>query len=122
MCDNYRIVDYSVQLNDVIQLIDRETSRKDTLNDEVEKTDLFNTKTDTNNISDIKNKNVREISCTSKYYKKGDRIDFIHNEHGSWYEGIIVDIVKIIAEDQNINSSISEAPEMDLFFKVKMDM
>lgn len=121
MSDDYRIVDYSIQLNDVVQLIDRKTFSKDLSNNTICVENHHYEVTTKTEVSEFRNDEEKgiEIPCISKYYKKGDYIDFIHNEHGSWYEGIIVDIVKKINKYSSTDSDIQEE---DILFKVKMEM
>lgn len=133
MSDEYRILDYDIQLNDVVQLVDRKAfrnelpdnkSRKsDEVADEVAVTNLFDTSAvnPDNKEFGITNKaeDVVEVPCKSKYYNKGDYIDFMDNEYGSWLEGIIVDIIRKIKGKKSIDC---ESPDEDIFFKVKMDM
>lgn len=128
MNDDYRIVDYGIQLNDVVQLIDRKTFRNDlsdtksTKSDQIITTNNQSTSSganaDKHNLGNNKEDEV-EGSCKSKYYKKGDRIDFMDKEYGSWLEGIVVDTVRKIKEKGTADNEIEEE---DIIFKVKMDM
>lgn len=122
-------MDYDIQLNDVVQLVERKTirsdlpDRKSTKSDEVAATNRAETSdvNPNNNEFGITNKaeDVVEVPCKSKYYKKGDYIDFMDNEYGSWLEGIVVDIIRKIKAK---NCTDCESQDEDIFFKVKMDM
>lgn len=124
MNDKYRIIDYGVRLNDVVQLIERKAFIDDDNSKfhENEKYDTIDTKIEEKISMDNKEEEEegKEVICKSKYYREGDLIDFIHDEYGSWYEGIIVNIVT----KTNVEKAkeIADVPEEKIVFKVKMDM
>lgn len=85
--DGYKLFDYNVNLNDVIQLM-----IKQNVNDRKE-----NEATETIVENNIDERKEVEETCTdtaSLYYTVGDRIDCLDREYGAWFEAIILRIFK----------------------------
>ncbi|XP_032673029.1 E3 ubiquitin-protein ligase UHRF1-like [Odontomachus brunneus] len=92
--NGYKLHDYNVNLNDVIQLM-----VKIKLNNiENEATSSNNDNIEEKNINkNIKKKEVEDIELTeaeSLYYKIGDAVDCIDQTYGAWFEAIIRNIFK----------------------------
>lgn len=125
-------MDYKIKLNDIVQLIDREFVGEtgNSTKSIKEYKQIGSVKCGKPNDSKAlefqrsvtafdEQKEIEE-PCKSRYYKIGDSIDYLHNEHGSWYEGVIKAIVRVKRTHTEV--SIDEMNEENLRFKIKMDM
>lgn len=103
MDDDYKIIDYSIQLNDVIQLMIRSavlsTNNDATpfINDVVRST-CNNDNEDPENQEDME----KIVKVGSKYYHVGEKVDIQEPLYGSWFEFIITDI---IAKRKHVDSN-----------------
>ncbi|XP_069677651.1 E3 ubiquitin-protein ligase UHRF1-like [Periplaneta americana] len=111
--DGYRLFDYDIRLNDVIQLMIKPDVDNTTSALEVAEPKPSGSKTGRPGI-----RNVRKHQCSSKYYKIGDLVD-ARGLDGAWFEGKIVGIVS--REEKNITSDtitedigVSERPSSNL--------
>ncbi|XP_015183118.1 PREDICTED: E3 ubiquitin-protein ligase UHRF1-like isoform X2 [Polistes dominula] len=92
--NGYKLYDYSVNLNDVIQLMVK--MKQDNADN---KNNKDNNKK--NNNKGIKENNEGEVTedvnleeTESLYYKTGDAVDCLDQQHGAWFEAIIKKIFK----------------------------
>ncbi|CAK9801260.1 E3 ubiquitin-protein ligase UHRF1 [Anthophora plagiata] len=92
--NGYKLYDYNVNLNDVIQLM----VRVQTDNVENKATSSSSVTTDSSNFeqdyTDNSNKGEILIEGESSYYKIGDAVDCLDQTYGAWFEGIILKIFK----------------------------
>lgn len=58
-----------------------------------------------------------ESACESKLYSAGDCIDYMDPETGSWFEGLILDIVN--KEGATVNNGVVNC--QDLIFKIQTE-
>ncbi|XP_069692725.1 E3 ubiquitin-protein ligase UHRF1-like [Periplaneta americana] len=116
--DGYRIFDYDIRLNDVIQLM---------IKSDIDTTSALElavsscSKTVTPGI-----RNVTKQQCFSKYYKVGDLVD-VRDLYGAWLEGKIVGIA--LREERNKTSDditedigVSGGPSSNLKDSVPVDV
>lgn len=105
MVNDHKVIDYDIQLNDVIQLMTKVLPTDSHY--EVDKSEEDNIQLDP--------KTLKEVDTFSKYYKLGDLIDVRLLDTGAWCEA---KIIKIFKQDQpKIEVTVEE--ESDLFFRVK---
>ncbi|CAK9833449.1 E3 ubiquitin-protein ligase UHRF1 [Anthophora retusa] len=92
--NGYKLYDYNVNLNDVIQLM----VRVQTDNVENKATSSSSVTTDSSNFeqdyTDNSNEGETLIEGESLYYKIGDAVDCLDQTYGAWFEGIILKIFK----------------------------
>ncbi|KAF5294856.1 hypothetical protein FQA39_LY00340 [Lamprigera yunnana] len=126
------VIDYDVKLNDVIQLMikaDNTETKKSTDDSDKENEPESSAPTrstpvdwgpstsigvcvDESSTSDvIELSSTSDLSeVTSKYYKQGDRIDFLDMSYGAWFEGIILNIfkskIKMLNQKTGTNSEV----------------
>ncbi|OAD54927.1 E3 ubiquitin-protein ligase UHRF1 [Eufriesea mexicana] len=91
----YKLYDYNVNLNDVIQLM-----VKIEINDIENKATSSSSITTSNSnskqeIIDNFNKEEKLVEAESLYYKVGDAIDCLDQTYGAWFEAIILKIFKM---------------------------
>ncbi|CAH0547983.1 unnamed protein product [Brassicogethes aeneus] len=98
LIDDHKVMDYDIQLNDVIQLMIRKP-REPSEEPEKEK----------NNEKTKDKENL--VECESLYYKKGDFVDVIHDGNGAWYESVIEEVLM----------KESDETEKEFVYKVKGD-
>lgn len=89
--DGYRMFDYDIRLNDVVQLMIKPDS--EILASPSKVSTAAATVDELNECASAKCELKRE-ECSSKYYKLGDLVDVRHMSYGAWFEGRIVGIVK----------------------------
>lgn len=94
MENGYKLYDYNVNLNDVIQLM-----VKVQINDIENKATSSNSVTISNSnyekeIIDNSNKEEELVEAESLYYKVGDAVDCLDQTYGAWFEAIILKIFK----------------------------
>ncbi|NP_001229385.1 E3 ubiquitin-protein ligase UHRF1 [Apis mellifera] len=92
--NGYKLYDYNVNLNDVIQLM-----VKVQINDIENKATSSNSVTTSNSnyekeIIDNSNKEEELVEAESLYYKVGDAVDCLDQTYGAWFEAIILKIFK----------------------------
>lgn len=90
--DEYKMFDYDIRLNDVVQLMVKPDP-------EILSLPSTTTAKTPDHVADkcsgdrILNK-TEKLSCSSKYYKVGDLVDVRKISNGAWFEGRIVGIVE----------------------------
>lgn len=94
MENSYKLYDYNINLNDVIQLIvnaKREGSpeEKATSSDNVKKKDIKKTKIEEESVDE-----EELLEAQSLFYKIGDAVDGREEVHGAWFEAIVHKIVR----------------------------
>ncbi|XP_022182071.1 E3 ubiquitin-protein ligase UHRF1-like, partial [Myzus persicae] len=95
--NQYSLFDYSININDVIQLTimsETDSIQKSTLKvpENLKDKSILSCASDTN--STTKEDNLEDISEESKYFKLGDYVDIRDFEYSVWYMGKIVKIKK----------------------------
>ncbi|XP_025191295.1 E3 ubiquitin-protein ligase UHRF1-like [Melanaphis sacchari] len=124
--NQYNLFDYSININDVIQLITMTTvaetnfTKKSVL--EVSKnlkdeTCIQSCSTDFSSVT--KEDNIDDISEESKYFKIGDYVDLRDYEYGVWYMGKIVKIKKDITVKNEQTSSDNQEEYDGLIYFVE---
>lgn len=91
--DEYKMFDYDIKLNDVIQVMvkpDPETLSLPSTTTAETAGLMTADKSSGGGVQESKEK----LSCSSKYYKVGDLVDVRKISSGAWFEGKIVGIVK----------------------------
>ncbi|XP_014286176.1 E3 ubiquitin-protein ligase UHRF1 [Halyomorpha halys] len=111
--DDYKIFDYNINVNDVVQLMIKPDLPE--LNKDAEKeTDCSDSKPEKNEVNNSKKLKEEEFPTESKYFKIGDYVDAKDLCYGAWFEGKIVGIFK------DINKLETDPTEEDdcLIYKV----
>lgn len=91
--NGYKLYDYNINLNDVIQLMMR-------VNDDVEikatsSSSAITTSSDSEKgVTDNSHEDEMLIETESLYYKLGDAVDCLDQTYGAWFEAIILKIYK----------------------------
>ncbi|KAF5308962.1 hypothetical protein FQR65_LT00044 [Abscondita terminalis] len=117
--DDYRVMDYNIQLNDVIQLMIAEVKEPEERDDDLDKENEHSgpsTSSSETILDTIKSNGVEEERTISRFYEVGDAIDFVDLTYGAWFEGHILDIFKVKKKDTDKKNK-----EPDIIFRVKMD-
>lgn len=89
--DGYRLFDYDIKLNDVVQLMIRSDSETPVSPTKVSA--AVATVDESNECGSAKCE-LKQEECVSKYYRVGDLVDARNVLNGAWFEGRIVRIVK----------------------------
>ncbi|XP_011151533.1 E3 ubiquitin-protein ligase UHRF1 isoform X2 [Harpegnathos saltator] len=93
--NGYKLYDYNVNLNDVIQLMVRLECRNDVENKATSSNNYSVNNSDLNkSIEDKEVEDIELIEAESLYYKIGDAVDCLDQIHGAWFEAIIKKIFK----------------------------
>uniref|UniRef100_A0A1Y1MRM4 RING-type E3 ubiquitin transferase n=1 Tax=Photinus pyralis TaxID=7054 RepID=A0A1Y1MRM4_PHOPY len=127
--DDCSVMDYNIQLNDVIQIMELNSplipntpsdenshdddSDKENRSSKPEQTNKSPAKSASDVLSEVVDNSPPE-SAESKYYRVGDAIDFLLEEYGAWFEGEICEILKAESMDPSDKNL-----EPDIVFKVK---
>ncbi|KAL2740738.1 E3 ubiquitin-protein ligase UHRF1 [Vespula squamosa] len=97
--NGYKLYDYSINLNDVIQLMVKvKLDNIDNKDKDKEDNENSNNKNNSNKVKEntevevIEEPNLEEAE--SLYYKTGDAVDCLDQVHGAWFEAIIKKIFK----------------------------
>ncbi|KOC67234.1 E3 ubiquitin-protein ligase UHRF1 [Habropoda laboriosa] len=92
--NGYKLYDYNVNLNDVIQLMVR--VQADDVENNATSSSNFTTNSSNSEKDSIDNSNEEEelIEAESLYYKIGDAVDCLDQTYGAWFEAIILKIFK----------------------------
>lgn len=103
LVDEHCLMEYEVQLNDVIQLMIR-PKEAEIQKEKVEENDVQENTIDNNaqKQKDVE-KEEKYLKADSKFFKVGDLVD-MRDDHGAWFEGEIVDI--LIKECESIIDNI----------------
>ncbi|XP_076763687.1 ubiquitin-like with PHD and ring finger domains 1 [Xylocopa sonorina] len=92
--NGYKLYDYNVNLNDVIQLMVRiqvdDAENKATSSSRVSTTSSNSKQEVTDNFSEEE----QLVEAESLYYKVGDAVDCLDQTYGAWFEAIILKILK----------------------------
>ncbi|KAG5881112.1 hypothetical protein JTB14_024357 [Gonioctena quinquepunctata] len=107
LIDDHKVMDYDIQLNDVIQLLVKCAKPATEYCEESETVEQEKADKNSN-----KNTNAELVDAKSKYYKVGDLIDVLLVDNGAWYEAFIYKIFKK-------GSIEEESDENDLIFRVR---
>lgn len=103
--DEYRILDYDIQLNDVIQLMVSLNKQADNVTNEKADDSVASS-------SGVPLDDDELVDCVSTFYKIDDPIDVRHDEDGSWVEYVITSIkAKRIEVSRN-----EQVPEENIVF------
>ncbi|GFG31103.1 hypothetical protein Cfor_04602 [Coptotermes formosanus] len=89
--DGYRMFDYDIRLNDVVQLMIKPDSE---IPASPSKVSAAVATVDEHNECGSAKCELKQEECSSKYYKVGDLVDVRNVSYGAWFEGRIVGIVK----------------------------
>ncbi|XP_074029660.1 E3 ubiquitin-protein ligase UHRF1 [Leptinotarsa decemlineata] len=103
LIDDHKVMDYDIQLNDVVQLITK-----------VAKSGTDSCEKDNTSVQNKADKNVTFVNAESKFYKVGDLIDVLLVDNGAWYEAFVYKILKKDSCQHN-----EEPNEEDLVFRVR---
>lgn len=87
--DGYKLFDYNVILNDVIQLMVKADAVE--LSDEKSSTGSYSENEKTDDKVELEED---VVDAESRYYKVGDSIDSMDLIYGAWFEATIVQIIK----------------------------
>ncbi|KAK4872140.1 hypothetical protein RN001_016264 [Aquatica leii] len=139
--DDHRVMDYNIQLNDVIQLmvkqdeIVKELETTEEL-EPVKECDSDKENGPNNDVSEVATSTAQSVPTTStttdthlkeinglkegraisRFYTVGDAVDFMDLTYGAWFEGHVLGIFKVKTSDTNKKNK-----EPDIIFTVKMD-
>ncbi|XP_054008845.1 E3 ubiquitin-protein ligase UHRF1-like [Hylaeus anthracinus] len=99
--NGYKLHDYNINLNDVIQLMMRvnvddakiKATSSSTTSSTTTSSTITNSKSETDNI-DNSNEDETLVEAESLYYKDGDAVDCLDPTYGAWFEAIILKIYK----------------------------
>nr|XP_023024422.1 E3 ubiquitin-protein ligase UHRF1-like [Leptinotarsa decemlineata] len=103
LIDDHKVMDYDIQLNDVVQLITK-----------IAKSGTDSCEKDNTSVQNKADKNVTFVNAESKFYKVGDLIDVLLVDNGAWYEAFVYKILKKDSCQHN-----EEPNEEDLVFRVR---
>ncbi|XP_026824930.1 E3 ubiquitin-protein ligase UHRF1 isoform X2 [Ooceraea biroi] len=91
--NGYKLYDYNINLNEVIQLIVKvkadNAEEKATSSDNVKKKELSETEEEEDELVE-----KELLEAESLYYKVGDAVDCYDQTHGAWFEAIVQNIFK----------------------------
>uniref|UniRef100_T1IID2 RING-type E3 ubiquitin transferase n=1 Tax=Strigamia maritima TaxID=126957 RepID=T1IID2_STRMM len=117
LVDGHTLHDYSVKLNDVIQV----RIKPEMVPEKADSTSGYESSAstvelvgddDTIEIEQNCITNIREEECSeSCFYKVGDLIDAKEDSSGSWYEAKIVKIIKVTTLDEGFHSTLESDDE-----------
>lgn len=91
--DEYKMFDYDIRLNDVIQAMVKPDPETLSL-PSATTAETAGLKTADKSSGGGIQESKEKLSCSSKYYKVGDLVDVRNISNGAWFEGKIVGIVK----------------------------
>ena len=93
--NGYKLHDYNINVNDVIQLMMRiqvDDEKSDATSDSSSSTVTVDATT--TNESNSEREDETLVEAESLYYKIGDAVDCLDQTYGAWFEGIILKIFK----------------------------
>ncbi|XP_043250164.1 E3 ubiquitin-protein ligase UHRF1-like isoform X2 [Colletes gigas] len=93
--NGYKLHDYNINLNDVIQLMTRVTDETETEATSSSSSSSSSSSNNNNNeVIDNSNEDETLVETESLYYKIGDAVDCLDQTYGAWFEAIILKIFK----------------------------
>nr|XP_018914523.1 PREDICTED: E3 ubiquitin-protein ligase UHRF1-like [Bemisia tabaci] len=102
--DEHSLFDYNVNVNDVIQLMVRQAVPEPSTSTSSEATSTEVGKEP----AEEEEKPSTSTKVESKYFKIGDHVDAKDSIYGAWFEGQIVDIIKVTKDDKPKSSEADD--------------
>ncbi|PRD36171.1 UNVERIFIED_CONTAM: uhrf1 [Trichonephila clavipes] len=102
--DGHNLFDYSVGLNDIVQMLIKEVDL-DLVKTSPSPKPLAEKVNKENKSEPLKNAAVSQTQSLSRYFKIGDLIDAKDPTNGAWFEAKILDIKSVINNDKQVLQS-----------------